>query len=59
MSFDLRRCSKEDLDRLNAEGRAWRERANKPAQEPLPKPIRTESPPTQLDLFYESDPPRH
>lgn len=34
MSFDLRRCSKEDLDRLNEEGRIWRERNNPAKEEP-------------------------
>ena len=65
MSVDIRRMSKEDLDRLNAEGRAWRERGNKPAQEPLPEPIDAESladmqdsmqkvvQPVQLGLFGE------
>jgi hypothetical protein len=57
MSVDIRRMSKEDLDRLNEEGRRWRERANKPAQEPLPEPIRAEPladiKPVQLNLFGE------
>jgi hypothetical protein len=48
MSTDIRRMSKEDLDRLNEEGRRWRERGTKPAQEPLPEPV---APPAQLDLF--------
>jgi hypothetical protein len=30
--MDIRRMSREDLDRLNADGKAWRER-NKPAQD--------------------------
>ena len=37
--IDIRRMSKEDLDRLNEEGRRWREQTNKPAQESLPEPI--------------------
>jgi hypothetical protein len=63
MATDIRRMSREDLDRLNAEGRAWRERGNEPAQEPLPEPTRAEpvadmqdsmretAQPAQLDLF--------
>jgi hypothetical protein len=63
MATDIRRMSREDLDRLNAEGRAWRERGNKPAQEPLPEPIHAEPladmqdskpevvQPVQLNLF--------
>lgn len=35
MSFDLRRCSKEDLDRLNEQAKIWRERDN-PAKEDVP-----------------------
>jgi hypothetical protein len=31
MAIDIRRCSKEDLDRLNSEARAWRDR-KKPGQ---------------------------
>jgi|HubBroStandDraft_6_1064221.scaffolds.fasta_scaffold5442503_1 hypothetical protein len=51
MATDIRRMSREDLDRLNAESKAWRER-NKPAQDqtpeqPAPDAIQT----TQLDLW--------
>ena len=47
MVTDIRRMSREDLDRLNAESKAWRER-NKPAQEQTaPDAIQT----TQLDLW--------
>jgi hypothetical protein len=55
MSVDIRRMSREDLDRMNAEGKAWRERkAVQPVPEQDPKPTLT--PPTsfvgeQLPLF--------
>jgi hypothetical protein len=46
MAADIRRMSREDLDRLNAEGKAWRER-HKPVQdEPEPEAV-----PTQMDLW--------
>jgi hypothetical protein len=38
MSTDIRRMSREDLDRLNAEGKAWKERKAKPAEEQAPEP---------------------
>jgi hypothetical protein len=53
MSFDIRRCSREDLDRINAEAKAWRERGNKHPQEPLPEPIRAESPAEMQDSMQE------
>lgn len=59
MSFDIRRCSREDLDRINAEAKAWRERGNKPDQEPLPEPAGVQPPadiPVQLDLFGTEQP---
>jgi len=37
MAIDIRRCSKEDLDRINEEGRAWRDR-NKPEDDQKPNP---------------------
>ncbi len=53
MSQDIRRMTREDLDRLNVEAKAWREQRklnpeNKPHDPPeneLPPP------PGQLDLF--------
>ena len=43
--------SREDLDRLNAEGKAWRER-NKPAQDQTPEQPATDAiQTTQLDLW--------
>jgi hypothetical protein len=52
MAIDIRRCSKEDLDRLNAEARAWRNQ-KKPAQNQNPLPVEPETheiPTGQLDL---------
>jgi hypothetical protein len=52
MAIDIRRCSKEDLDRLNADSRAWRDR-NKPGQDQEPtadQPNTQEIPTDQLDL---------
>ena len=49
MATDIRRMSREDLDRLNAEGKAWRER-NKPAQDQTPEQPATDAIQTpQLD----------
>jgi hypothetical protein len=42
MAIDIRRCSKEDLDRLNAEARAWRDR-KKPGQKQNPMPLEPEA----------------
>ena len=55
MATDIRRMSREDLDRLNAEGKAWRER-NKPAQDQTPdqtpeQPATDAIQTTQLDLW--------
>jgi hypothetical protein len=36
MATDIRRMSREDLDRLNAESKAWRKRTN-PAQDQTPE----------------------
>jgi hypothetical protein len=44
MSTDIRRMSREDLDRLNAEAKAWRERNVQPVAEQAPEPTLT--PPT-------------
>jgi hypothetical protein len=52
MAIDIRRCSKEDLDRLNAEARAWRNRKD-PSQNQDPLPVEPETheiPTGQLDL---------
>jgi hypothetical protein len=52
MATDIRRCSKEDLDRLNAEARAWRDR-KKPGQDQDPVPVQPEIqkiPTDQLNL---------
>ena len=38
MATDIRRMSREDLDRLNADSRAWRDR-NKPGQDQEPNPV--------------------
>ena len=39
MSTDIRRMNRDDLDRLNAEGKAWRERNVQPvAAEQPPEP---------------------
>jgi hypothetical protein len=68
MALDIRRMNFEELEELNRSGREWRERGNKPAQEPLPEPIRTESlanmqdsmreiaQPVQLNLFGTEQP---
>ena len=51
MATDIRRMSREDLDRLNAESKAWRER-NKPAQDQTPEqPAMDAIQTTQLDLW--------
>jgi hypothetical protein len=51
MATDIRRMSREELDRLNAEGKAWRER-NKPAQDQTPEQPATDAiQMTQLDLW--------
>jgi hypothetical protein len=51
MAIDIRRCSKEDLDRINAEGRAWRERNKPEDQKSNPDQPRTqEISMDQLDL---------
>jgi len=51
MATDIRRMSREDLDRLNAEGKAWRER-NKPAQDQSPEQAAPDAiQTTQLDLW--------
>jgi hypothetical protein len=51
MATDIRRMSREDLDRLNAEGKAWRER-NKPAQDQTPGQAAPDAiQTTQLDLW--------
>jgi hypothetical protein len=51
MATDIRRMSREDLDRLNAEGKAWRER-NKPAQDQTPEQAAPDAiQTTQLDLW--------
>ena len=71
MAIDIRRCSKEDLDRLNEEGREWRER-NKAAhvvasdtslklvaetqEEPHVLAPETISQPVQLNLFGGEEP---
>ena len=47
--MDIRQCSKEDLDRLNAEGKAWRER-NNPADNP-PAAEAIQSSPEQMNLW--------
>jgi hypothetical protein len=50
MATDIRRMSREDLDRLNAEARAWRDR-NKPGQDQEPAPDQPDAIPVeQLDL---------
>ena len=54
MSVDIRRMTREDLDRLNAEGNAWREQQRKPVEDHkteqrAPDAIST----TQLDLWQE------
>jgi hypothetical protein len=50
MAIDIRRCSKEDLDRLNVDARAWRDR-NQPGQDQEPDPVQSEAIPVeQLDL---------
>jgi hypothetical protein len=42
MSTDIRRMSREDLDRMNAEGKAWRERkAVRPGADQAPEPSLT------------------
>ena len=50
MSFDIRRCSRDDLDKLNEDARVWRERGDQSAQEPLPEPIRVEPLANMQDL---------
>jgi hypothetical protein len=57
MSFDIRRCSKEDLDRLNADAKAWRDR-NDPAtpdvaQNSTEIVVADTEPSEQLDLWRE------
>lgn len=64
MSFDIRRCSREELDELNRRGREYRARFKKVATDPgaspelptdeLPAPSRAE--PAQLDLWEEETP---
>jgi hypothetical protein len=55
MATDIRRMSREDLDRLNAEGKAWRERNVQPVaaeQPPEPTlPLPTSAVAEQLPLF--------
>jgi hypothetical protein len=51
MATDIRRMSRDDLDRLNAEGKAWRER-NQPDQNQKPATVATDTPvPNQLPLL--------
>jgi hypothetical protein len=52
MAIDIRRCSKEDLDRLNAEARAWRDgKKSDQDQDPvLVNPETQEIPTAQLEL---------
>jgi hypothetical protein len=53
MAIDIRRCSKEDLDRINAEGRAWRDRNKPEDQKPPPDQPQTQEISTdQLDLEF-------
>jgi hypothetical protein len=53
MATVIRRMSRDELDRLNAEGKAWRER-NKPDQNQTPAIVVTDMPvPDQLQLWNE------
>jgi hypothetical protein len=47
MATDIRRMSREDLDRLSAEGKAWREPQDQTPEQPATDAIQT----TQLDLW--------
>jgi hypothetical protein len=48
MSFDLRRCSKEDLDAMNARARAWK--AQQANEADAPPPVTEETQQLDLDL---------
>jgi len=52
VATDIRRMSREDLDRLNAEGKAWREQQRKPIADQAPEQRLSETiQTTQLDLW--------
>ena len=53
MSFDLRRCSKADLDALNERARAWKAQQSKQSDQPQERPPFQESF-EQLDLNLET-----
>ena len=53
MSFDLRRCSKADLDALNERARAWKAQQSKQSDQPQERPTFQESF-EQLDLNLET-----
>ena len=53
MSFDLRRCSKADLDALNERARAWKVQQSKQSDQPQERPPFQESF-EQLDLNLET-----
>ena len=53
MSFDLRRCSKADLDALNERARAWKAQRSKQSDQPQETPPSQESF-EQLDLNLET-----
>ena len=53
MSFDLRRCSKADLDALNERARAWKAQQSKQSDQPQETPPSQESF-EQLDLNLET-----
>jgi hypothetical protein len=57
MATDIRRMSKDDLDRLNAEARAWRDRDKRPEEDlsSLPAPI-IETPPATAVQIVEQHP---